>query len=106
MTVEKELECVAQQNNISIIKEDVSIRLTKMPNWNAPDPDGLHGFLLKKLTSLHQAIIVDCVQTRDVPKLMVESQPFTERCKKGECCLQLQTNSQLESPLEIIDWYY
>ena len=47
ITVEKELDCVAQQGNINIIKEDVSIRLTKMPNWKAPDPDGLHGFWLK-----------------------------------------------------------
>ena len=106
ITIEKVLECVAQQGNINIIKEDVSIRLTKMPNWKAPDPDGLHRFWLKKLTSLHQAIIVDCIQTRDFSKLMTESQPFNKKCKKWEYCLQLQTNSLLESPLEITDWYY
>ena len=32
MTVEKELECVKQQANINITKEDVSIHLRKIPN--------------------------------------------------------------------------
>ena len=49
MTVEKELECVTQQGNVNIIKEDVSIRLRKMPNWKAPGPDVFHGFWLKKI---------------------------------------------------------
>ena len=57
MTVEKELESVTQLGNIDITKKDVSIHLRKMPNWKAPDPDGLHGFWLKKFTSLHQVIV-------------------------------------------------
>ena len=57
MTVEKELECFTQQDNVNITKEDVSIHLRKIPNWKAPDPDGLHGFWLKKFTSLHQAMV-------------------------------------------------
>ena len=57
MTVEKELECVTQQDNVNITKEDVSIHLRKIPNWKAPGPDGLHGFWLKKFTSLHQAMV-------------------------------------------------
>ena len=44
MTVEKELECVTQQGNINITKEDVFIHLRKMQNWKSPGPDGLHGF--------------------------------------------------------------
>ena len=51
-------------------------------------------------------MIVDCIQTKDVPKWMAESQSFRERCQKGEYCFQLQTNSLLESPLEITEWYY
>ena len=76
MAVEKELECVTQQGKIDITKEDVFIHLRKMPNWKAPGPDGLHGFWLKKFTSLHQAMVKhldDCIQTGDVPNWIVES---------------------------------
>ena len=49
------------------VHEDVSIHLRKMPNWKASGPDGLHGlhgFWLKKFTSLHQAMVkhLDCLQ--------------------------------------------
>ena len=47
--VEKELECVTQQGNINITKENVSIHLGKMPNRKKPGPDELHGFWLKKI---------------------------------------------------------
>ena len=57
MTVEKELECVTQQGNTNITKENVSIHVRMMPNCKAPRPDGLHGFWLKKFTSLHQALV-------------------------------------------------
>ena len=76
MTVEKELECVTQQGNINMTKKDVSIHLRKISNWKAPGPDGLHGFWLKKLASLHQAIVKhldDCIKTGNVPSWMVES---------------------------------
>ena len=106
MTVEKELECVVQQGNINITNQDISIRLTKMPNCKTRDPDELLRFWLKICTSLNQALIDDRIQTRYVPNWMVESRACTERCKKWECCLQLQTNSLLESPLEITDSYY
>ena len=47
MTVEKELQCITQQGNINITKEDASIHFRKIPNWKAQDSDGLHGFWLK-----------------------------------------------------------
>ena len=47
MTVDKESECVTQQGNVNITKEDVSIHLRKMPNWKAPG--GLHGFWSEKI---------------------------------------------------------
>ena len=59
MTVEKELEYVTQQGSVNITKEDVSIDLRKVPTWKVPGPDGLHGFWLKKLTSLHQEMVKD-----------------------------------------------
>ena len=96
-----------EQKNYNITKEDVSIHLRKMSNWKVPGSDGLHGLWLKKFTSLYQAMLKhldDCTHTGDVPNWMVES--CTERCEKEECCWQLQTNSLLESSLEITDWYY
>ena len=76
MTVEEELESVTQQGNINIPKKDASIHLWKMLNWKAPDPDGLHGFWLKKFTSLHQVIVKHldgCIKTEDVHNWIVES---------------------------------
>ena len=76
MTVKEELESVTQQGNINIPNKDASIHLWKMPNWKAPDPDGLHGFWLKKFTSLHQVIVKhldDCIKTGDVSNWIVES---------------------------------
>ena len=64
MTVEKELEYVTQQGSVSITKEDVYIHLRKVPTWKVPDPDGLHGFWIKKLSSLHQDMVknlADCM---------------------------------------------
>ena len=62
-----------------------------MPNWKAPGPDILHGFWLKKITSLHQAMVThvdDCIKTGDVSKLDGRklNSSCTERCEKGECC--------------------
>ena len=71
MTVEKEFECLTQQGNINIPKEDVSIS-----NWKAPGPDESHGFWLKKFTFLHQAMVKhldNCTETGDATKWMIES---------------------------------
>ena len=72
----KELECITQQDNINITKEDVSIHLRKMPNWKAPGPDGCYRFWLKKFTSFHQAMVNylhGCIKTGNVPNWIVES---------------------------------
>ena len=34
----------------------VTERVKKTPNWKAPGPDGVQGYWLKKLTSLHDRI--------------------------------------------------
>ena len=76
MTVDKESECVTQQGNVNITKEDVSIHLRKMPNWKAPGPDGCYRFWLKKFTSFHQAMVNylhGCIKTGDFPNWIVES---------------------------------
>ena len=46
------------QNDIRITKEMVSVQCRKIPNWKAAGPDGVQGYWLKNLTSLHQMISV------------------------------------------------
>ena len=109
MTVEKELKYLTQQGNINITKEDVFIHLRKMENWKASGPDELHEFLLKKFTSLHQAMVRHLddewyefwlKKFTSLHQAMVKHQnkgcsqldgrmsgsPYAERFKKGECC--------------------
>ena len=88
MSVEKELECITQQSNLNITKDDIFIRLRKMLNWKAPSPDGLNWFWLKKFTFLHQTMVKnlnDYIKTGDVPIWMVESQTvlIQEDARKG-----------------------
>ena len=44
------------QQDIAITLEMVTERVKKIPNWKAPGPDGVQGYWLKKLTSLHDRI--------------------------------------------------
>ena len=44
------------QQDIAITLKMVTERVKKIPNWKAPGPDGVQGYWLKKLTSLHDRI--------------------------------------------------
>ena len=44
------------QQGITITLETVTERVKKIPNWKAPGPNGVQGYWLKKLTSLHDRI--------------------------------------------------
>ena len=45
-----------QQEDMIVTKEMVAKQCTRMANWKAPGMDGVQGFWLKKLTSLHERI--------------------------------------------------
>ena len=47
---------VNNQNNISITRELVNVQCRKMPNWKAPGLDGVQGYWLKNLNSMHEKI--------------------------------------------------
>ena len=47
---------VIMQDNITITTEMVIAKVKKMPNWKSPGPDGVQGFWLKNLVSLHDRI--------------------------------------------------
>ena len=45
-----------KQDNLIITKEMVLNQSKKIPNWKAPGRDGVQGFWLKRLSSLHERI--------------------------------------------------
>ena len=50
-------------------------RIRNVPNWKSAGPDGIQGFWLKRLTSLHNGIAIslnECIQTGRIPEWMVE----------------------------------
>ena len=110
ITFEKELVLVTERGNDNITKEDVYIHLMKMPNLDAPCSDRLHVFWLKNSLSspgsdeTSRWLYANRGSSQlDCRKL---DSPCTESCKKSECSWQLQSNSLLESLLEISNWYY
>ena len=44
------------QRKLVVVADKVKLRCRKMPNWKAPGHDGVQGFWLKKLNSLHERI--------------------------------------------------
>jgi Reverse transcriptase (RNA-dependent DNA polymerase) len=52
--VRKDNARVKEQASVTITKEKVEQAVRRMKNWKAPGPDEVHGFWLKKLTSLHE----------------------------------------------------
>ena len=45
-----------RQDDIMINAAMVTAQAKKIPNWKAPGPDGVQGYWIKKLTSLHDRI--------------------------------------------------
>ena len=45
-----------KQNGINITTEMIKEQTKKIPNWKSPGPDGVQGYWLKKLITLHEHI--------------------------------------------------
>ena len=54
--VEKDLENITKQEDIIISINNVKKQLRKMKNWEAPSPDGLQGFWIKRFVSCHERV--------------------------------------------------
>ena len=54
----KQFENVNNMEKVEISQEIVKMQCRKMPNWKAPWKDGVQGYWLKNLTSLHPRIAV------------------------------------------------
>ena len=73
-----------QQENIVITENLIRQRSKMIPNWKAPGPDGVQGYWIKKLTSLHDRIasqMDDMINNRiPVPSWMTRGR--TVLCQK------------------------
>ena len=73
-----------QQENIVITENLIRQQCKKIPNWKAPGPDGVQGYWIKKLTSLHDRIasqMDDMINNRiPVPSWMTRGR--TVLCQK------------------------
>ena len=58
----KQFENVNSMEKVEISQEMVKMQCRKMPNWKAPGKDGVEGYWLKNLTSLHPRISVQLNQ--------------------------------------------
>ena len=78
------VEC--QQEKFEITVEMVTQQCKKLPNWKAPGPDGVQGFWLKKMNSLHNRIATqknDIINNNiSIPEWMTKGR--TVLCQKVE----------------------
>ncbi|XP_063586870.1 uncharacterized protein LOC134764222 [Penaeus indicus] len=71
--IENELSRFNKQDNVKITVQDVKKQTGKIPNWKAAGPDGVQGYWLKNLSSLHDRIACQLnavVESGDVPAWM------------------------------------
>ena len=60
-----------KQVNIMIDENDVKEKVKTIPNWKAPGPDGIQGYWIKNLTSIHEKlarILNSCILNGNVPE--------------------------------------
>ena len=61
----EQFENVSSMEKVEINQEMVKMQCRKMPNWKALGKDGVQGYWLKNLTSLHPHIAVQLNQILD-----------------------------------------
>ena len=61
----KRYEDVNSLEKVGISKEMVKMKYRKMPNWKAPEKDGVQGYWLKNLTSLPPCIAGQSIHILD-----------------------------------------
>ena len=62
-----------KQSDINITTEMIKEQVKKIPNWESPGPDRVHGYWLMKLTALYERIakqMDNIISNReDIPKV-------------------------------------
>ena len=78
--LKQERRDINKQRNISITREMVNKQCSRVANWKAPGPDGVHGYWLKKINSLHERIagfLNDIINDRSpLPEWMTTGKTF------------------------------
>ena len=80
----KQFENVNSMEKVEISQEMVKMQCRKMPNWKAPEKDGVQGYWLKNLTILHPRIAVQLSHIPDGEKPLQDWMTFgkTVLCQK------------------------
>ena len=69
--METELRMLERVRQGNLHADKVQATHKKLANWKTPGVDGIHGFWLKKLTSIHNRLATEinkCIQKTDIPK--------------------------------------
>ena len=106
--VEEEMKHIQQQNDIHISVDSIMRKLKSTPNWKSPGPDGVQGYWLKNLTSIHQRLALqlnDCLQ-RICSSMDDHWKNCTlyERQIKRIISVELQAYHLSPIVMEIVDW--
>ena len=67
----RELEGLEEGPKAEIHNDLLKTTLEKISNWKTPGHDGVHGFWLKKFTSIHDRLaleMIKCLETEHVPE--------------------------------------
>ena len=95
---------VTQQQLVTISEEDLRLRVTRIKNWTAPEPDMIHAYWLKRLTSLHKRLACQMEKLAtegDHPSWLTHDERPTTRFNPQ----QLPTNHISVHNLEASIWY-
>jgi len=66
---------LTNQNELTVTTEILKKQANKLSNWKSPGPDGVQGYWIKNLTSLHPlmtALFNECLISGDFPKWLTE----------------------------------
>ena len=73
-----------EQQNVVINEDKVKKQCSKMPNWMAPEHDGVQGFWIKRLDKMHEKIATQLNEilegTKEIPSWMTYER--TVLCQK------------------------
>ena len=73
-TLQEEQVDIRIQENIQINLIKLKKKITRIPNWKSPGPDGVQGYWRKNLSAMHDRIsnqLNECLQEESVPISMV-----------------------------------
>ena len=73
---------VSKQANLSVTTERLRKQANKLSNWKSPGPDGVQGYWIKNVKSLHvkmSAMFNECLTSGDVPPDERKNCPYYQR---------------------------